>query len=153
MIIKLVNVTMPPEVVRTRASSTVFVKASSRVNRDLGGIVALQTAEEYRKKRQGSGAQSSARYQGRSWSWDCAGVVVRGPCGLVELRQATRGRASDGFHGAMAAALERRGSEEEQRKERALAVLANVYHYQRKKKKKKRTEHSALPVIRRLRLN
>lgn len=29
---------MPPLVVRTRASSTVFVKASSRVKRDLGGI-------------------------------------------------------------------------------------------------------------------
>lgn len=32
-------VTMPPDVVRTRASSTVLVKASSRVNRDLAGIV------------------------------------------------------------------------------------------------------------------
>lgn len=31
--------TMPPEVVRTRASSTVFVKASSFVKRDLAGIV------------------------------------------------------------------------------------------------------------------
>lgn len=28
-------VTMPPDVVRMRASSTVLVKASSRVNRDL----------------------------------------------------------------------------------------------------------------------
>lgn len=32
-------VTMPPDVVRMRASSTVFVKASSRVNRDLAGMV------------------------------------------------------------------------------------------------------------------
>lgn len=32
-------VTMPPDVVRMRASSTVFVKASSRVNRDFGAIV------------------------------------------------------------------------------------------------------------------
>lgn len=31
-------VTIPPDVVRTRASSTVFVKASSRVNLDLAGI-------------------------------------------------------------------------------------------------------------------
>lgn len=31
-------VTMPPEVVRMRASSTVFVKASSLVNRDLGAM-------------------------------------------------------------------------------------------------------------------
>ena len=29
---------MPPEVVRTRASSTVFAKASSRVKRDFAGI-------------------------------------------------------------------------------------------------------------------
>jgi hypothetical protein len=34
---------MPPEVVRTRASSTVFVKASSLVKRDLAGIVELWT--------------------------------------------------------------------------------------------------------------
>ena len=33
-------VTIPPEVVRIRASSTVLVKASSRVNRDLAGILA-----------------------------------------------------------------------------------------------------------------
>ena len=32
-------VTTPPDVVRIRASSTVLVKASSRVNRDLAGIV------------------------------------------------------------------------------------------------------------------
>lgn len=32
-------VTMPPLVVRTRASSTVFVKASSLVNLDFGGIM------------------------------------------------------------------------------------------------------------------
>lgn len=32
-------VTIPPLVVRIRASSTVFVKASSLVNRDLGGMV------------------------------------------------------------------------------------------------------------------
>jgi hypothetical protein len=32
-------VTIPPEVVRTRASSTVFVKASSLVNLDFAGIV------------------------------------------------------------------------------------------------------------------
>jgi hypothetical protein len=30
---------MPPDVVRMRASSTVFVKASSRVNLDLTGMV------------------------------------------------------------------------------------------------------------------
>ena len=36
-----VMVTMPPEVVRTRASSTVFVKASSLVNRDLTGMMEL----------------------------------------------------------------------------------------------------------------
>jgi hypothetical protein len=33
-------VTIPPEVVRTLASSTVFVKASNLVNRDFAGIVA-----------------------------------------------------------------------------------------------------------------
>lgn len=33
-------VTIPPDVVRTRASSTVLVKASSLVNRDLAGITA-----------------------------------------------------------------------------------------------------------------
>lgn len=32
-------VTIPPLVVRTRASSTVLVKASSRVNLDLGDMV------------------------------------------------------------------------------------------------------------------
>lgn len=32
---------MPPEVVLILASSTVFVKASSLVNRDLGGILNL----------------------------------------------------------------------------------------------------------------
>lgn len=32
-------VTMPPDVVRILASSTVFVKASSLVNLDLGGMV------------------------------------------------------------------------------------------------------------------
>lgn len=32
-------VTMPPLVVRTLASSTVLVKASSRVNRDFAGMV------------------------------------------------------------------------------------------------------------------
>jgi hypothetical protein len=32
-------VTTPPDVVRTRASSTVLVKASSLVNRDLAGIL------------------------------------------------------------------------------------------------------------------
>lgn len=32
-------VTMPPDAVRTLASSTVLVKASSRVKRDLAGIV------------------------------------------------------------------------------------------------------------------
>ena len=32
-------VTTPPEVVRILASSTVFVKASNRVNRDLAGIL------------------------------------------------------------------------------------------------------------------
>jgi hypothetical protein len=34
-------VTMPPEVVLMRASSTVFVKASSLVNLDFGGILPL----------------------------------------------------------------------------------------------------------------
>jgi len=37
--IKLVIVTIPPDVVLTLASSTVFVKASSLVNRDFAGIV------------------------------------------------------------------------------------------------------------------
>lgn len=32
-------VTMPPDVVRTRASSTVFVNASRRVKRDLAGMI------------------------------------------------------------------------------------------------------------------
>lgn len=32
-------VTIPPDVVRIRASSTVFVKASKRVKRDLAGIL------------------------------------------------------------------------------------------------------------------
>ena len=40
MMSKLVIVTMPPDVVLTLASSTVFVKASSLVNRDFAGIVA-----------------------------------------------------------------------------------------------------------------
>lgn len=31
--------TTPPDVVRTRASSTVLVNASSRVKRDLGGML------------------------------------------------------------------------------------------------------------------
>jgi len=35
-------VMIPPEVVRTRASSTVFAKASSRVNRDFAGIIISQ---------------------------------------------------------------------------------------------------------------
>ncbi len=38
-------VTIPPDVVRIRASSTVFVKASRRVKRDLAGIVGDR--EEY----------------------------------------------------------------------------------------------------------
>ena len=33
-------VTMPPEVVRMRASSTVLVKASSRTKRDFAGMLA-----------------------------------------------------------------------------------------------------------------
>ena len=37
---KLTMVTTPPDVVRTRASSTVLVKASSLVNRDLAGMLA-----------------------------------------------------------------------------------------------------------------
>jgi hypothetical protein len=37
---KLTMVTIPPDVVRTRASSTVLVKASSLVKRDLAGILA-----------------------------------------------------------------------------------------------------------------
>lgn len=41
-------VTMPPEVVRMRASSTVFVNASSRVNRDLGGMVGMSWWGVYR---------------------------------------------------------------------------------------------------------
>jgi len=36
-----VTVTIPPEVVRTRASSTVLVKASSFTKRDLAGIVVV----------------------------------------------------------------------------------------------------------------
>ena len=36
-------VTIPPLVVRTRASSTVLVKASSRVNLDLGDMMAGET--------------------------------------------------------------------------------------------------------------
>jgi hypothetical protein len=36
---KLVIVTIPPEVVRMRASSTVLVKASRRVKRDFAGMV------------------------------------------------------------------------------------------------------------------
>lgn len=38
MITQLKIVTMPPEVVRTLASSTVFVNASSRVRRDFPAI-------------------------------------------------------------------------------------------------------------------
>lgn len=40
-------VTMPPEVVRTLASSTVLVKASSLVNRDFAGIVANSVWQRY----------------------------------------------------------------------------------------------------------
>lgn len=37
--------TMPPDVVRTRASSTVFVNASNRVNRDFAGMVMAVRAQ------------------------------------------------------------------------------------------------------------
>ena len=40
---KLTSVTMPPDVVRMRASSTVFVKASRRVKADFGGMFADST--------------------------------------------------------------------------------------------------------------
>lgn len=40
---------MPPEVVLMRASSTVLVKASSLVNRDLAGIVMAEEEREARK--------------------------------------------------------------------------------------------------------
>jgi len=36
---KLTIVTIPPDVVRTRASSTVLVKASSLLKRDLAGML------------------------------------------------------------------------------------------------------------------
>lgn len=42
-----VIVTMPPDVVRIRASSTVFVKASSRVNLDFTGM-----SEQLRKQKE-----------------------------------------------------------------------------------------------------
>lgn len=38
-------VTIPPDVVRIRASSTVFVKASSLVNLDFGGMTAATAPE------------------------------------------------------------------------------------------------------------
>jgi len=41
-----VIVTIPPEVVRIRASSTVFVKASNLVNRDFAGMIAVRTEGE-----------------------------------------------------------------------------------------------------------
>ena len=43
------RVTIPPDVVRMRASSTVFVKASSLVNRDLGGmVISKESAVEWK---------------------------------------------------------------------------------------------------------
>jgi hypothetical protein len=41
-------VMMPPDVVLIRASSTVFVKASSLVNLDFGGIVSVALPKRYR---------------------------------------------------------------------------------------------------------
>ena len=38
-------VTIPPEVVRIRASSTVFVNASSLVNLDFAGMIAIQVLQ------------------------------------------------------------------------------------------------------------
>ncbi len=56
-------VTTPPEVVRTRASSTVFVKASSRVNRDLAGIVASECALQRLCGRQWAEERTSGPFQ------------------------------------------------------------------------------------------
>lgn len=47
--------TTPPEVVLILASSTVFVKASSLVNLDLGGIVTQSSIAEFRLGSTGSG--------------------------------------------------------------------------------------------------
>ncbi len=44
-------VTMPPDVVRTRASSTVFVKASSLVNLDLAGMATVEPGARRRRRR------------------------------------------------------------------------------------------------------
>jgi len=43
-------VTIPPEVVRIRASSTVFVKASSLVNLDLAGMLNGRVCHVYRDR-------------------------------------------------------------------------------------------------------
>lgn len=53
-----VTVTTPPEVVRTLASSTVFVNASRRVNRDFGGMLCGSGGSEAR----GPKGQAVGRY-------------------------------------------------------------------------------------------
>ena len=50
---------MPPEVVRILASSTVFVKASNRVNRDFAGI--LETGSYGLEEGQGDGPEGGRR--------------------------------------------------------------------------------------------
>lgn len=66
-------VTMPPDVVRILASSTVFVKASSLVNLDLGGMVVVgleESAGWALATALGSG-QRSVRYR-------CVGATGKG---------------------------------------------------------------------------
>lgn len=57
-------VTIPPEVVRMRASSTVFVKASSLVNLDFAGIAAPTACK---RKGQSVVSRSSCRVNRTRW--------------------------------------------------------------------------------------
>lgn len=64
-------VMMPPELVLMRASSTVFVKASSLVNRDLAGI--LEELVEVQAERERAGSSKI-----RSSQLLCAGFQTAG---------------------------------------------------------------------------
>lgn len=59
-------VTMPPDVVLMRASSTVFVKASSLVNRDLAGILQMWVAAT---QLEGTEEQLVGGAELDAWSW------------------------------------------------------------------------------------
>jgi hypothetical protein len=55
-------VTIPPEVVRMRASSTVLVKASNRVNRDLAGMVGRNRKLRSRSNQDLSKGRGNVKY-------------------------------------------------------------------------------------------